>query len=57
MQVKLLSGALGSEIDGINLKDILAKNFELINNLLFEHKVLFFRNQNISSEEQIALAK
>ena len=57
MQVKLLSGALGSEIDGIDLKDILAKNFELINNLLFEHKVLFFRNQNISSEEQIALAK
>jgi|TARA_B100001964_G_scaffold41320_1_gene45625 taurine dioxygenase len=57
MQVKLLSGALGSEIDGINLKDILAKNFELINNLLFEHKVLFFRNQNISSEEQIALDK
>jgi taurine dioxygenase len=57
MQVKLLSGALGSEIDGIDLKDILAKNFELINNLLFEHKVLFYRNQNISSEEQIALAK
>ena len=57
MQVKLLSGALGSEIDGINLKDILAKNFELINNLLLEHKVLFFRNQNISSEEQIALDK
>ena len=50
MQVKLLSGALGSEIDGINLKDILAKNFELINNLLFEHKVLFFRSQNITPE-------
>ena len=57
MQVKLLSGALGAEINGINLKDISAKNFEVINNLLLEHKVLFFRNQNTTSEEQIALAK
>ena len=57
MQVKLLSGALGVEIGGINLKDTSVKNFEVINNLLLEHKVLFFRNQNITSEEQIALAK
>jgi len=53
----LLSGALGDEIDGINLKDISAKNFKVINNLLLEHKVLFLRNQHITSEEQIALAK
>jgi taurine dioxygenase len=51
MQVKLLSGALGDEINRINLKNISAKNFEVINNLLLEHKVLFFRNQNITSEE------
>jgi len=57
MQVKLLSGALGAEINGINLKDISAKNFEVINNLFLEHKVLFFRNQNITSEQQIVLAK
>jgi taurine dioxygenase len=57
MQVKLLSGAFGAEIDGINLKDISKKNFEVINNLLLEHKVLFFRNHNMASEEQIALAK
>jgi taurine dioxygenase len=57
MQVKLLSGALGAEIGGINLKDTSSKNFELINNLLLEHKVLFLRNQHITFEEQIALAK
>ncbi len=57
MQVKLLSGALGAEIDRINLKDISAKNFKVINNLLLERKVLFLRNQHITSEEQIALAK
>jgi len=57
MKVKLLSGALGAEISGINLKDSTKENYEKINNLLLEHKVIFFRNQDITHEEQIALAK
>jgi len=57
MQVKLLSGALGAEIDEVSLKDTSAKNFEIINNLLLEHKVIFFRNQNITEEEHMALAE
>ena len=56
MQVKLLSGALGAEIDGVSLKDTSVKNFEAINNLLLEHKVIFFRRQNITPEEQLTLA-
>ena len=56
MQVKLLSGALGAEISGVNLQDTSDKNFEVINNLLLEHKVIFFRNQNITEEEQLKLA-
>ena len=57
MNVKLLSGALGAEISGINLKDSSKENYERINALLLEHKVIFFRNQNITQEEQIALAE
>jgi len=57
MDVKLLSGALGAEIFGINLKDSSKENYERINNLLLEHKVIFFRNQDITHEEQIALAQ
>jgi len=57
MNLKLLSGALGAEVNGIDLKDSSEKNFKVINDLLLEHKVLFFRNQNITPEEQIALAK
>ena len=57
MEVKLLSGALGAEISGINLKDSSKENYKKINNLLLEHKVIFFRNQDISHEEQIALAQ
>jgi taurine dioxygenase len=57
MEVKLLSGALGAEISGIDLKDTSDKNFNKINNLLLEHKVIFFRNQPINSKEQLALAE
>ena len=57
MDVKLLSGALGAEISGVNLKDTSTENFKRINKLLLEHKVIFFRNQNITAEEQLSLAK
>ena len=57
MEVQLLSGALGAEISGIDLRDSSQDNWNVINNLMLEHKVLFFRNQNISCEEQVKLAK
>ena len=57
MNVKLCSGALGAEIEGIDLKTINSDNFKTINDLLLEHKVIFFREQNMSPEEQINLAK
>ena len=57
MKIKLLSGALGAEIKGVDLKNSSNENCLKINNLLLEHKVLFFRDQNISPEEQINLAK
>ena len=57
MDINLLSGALGAEISGIDLKDTSEKNFKTINKLLLEHKVVFFRNQNITPKEQLTLAK
>ena len=57
MEVKLLSGALGAEVRGINLKNSSKENWEVINKLMLEHKVIFFRNQDITCEEQINLAK
>ena len=57
MEVNLLSGALGAEVNGIDLKDSSQKNWQLINNLMLEHKALFFRDQDITCEEQINLAK
>ena len=44
IKTKLLSGALGAEIKGIDLTDISDENFKKINDLLLEHKVIFFRD-------------
>ena len=57
MEVSLVSGACGAEIKGIDLKDTSQSNIKIIKNLLFEHKVIFFRDQNINQEEQINLSK
>ena len=57
MDIELISGALGAEVKWIDLKDSSIENWNVINDLLLEHKVLFFRNQNITSEEQLNLAR
>ncbi len=57
MNAKLLSGALGAEISGINLKDSSKENYERINALLLEHKVIFFRNQNFIKKVSYLLLK
>ena len=57
IETKLLSGALGAEIKGIDLTDISDENFNKINNLLLEHKVIFFRDQTLTADQHIALAE
>ena len=57
MRVDLLSGACGAEITGIDLRDTSDGNIKIIKGLLFEHKVIFFRNQDITHQEQIDLSK
>ncbi len=57
MEIKLLSGALGAEISGIDLKDTSDENINKINDLLLEHKVIFFRDQKITEEQHMALAE
>ena len=56
MNIVLLSGACGAEISGLDLKDTSKNNIQTIKNLLFEHKVIFFRNQYINQQEQINLS-
>jgi taurine dioxygenase len=57
MDIELLSGACGAEIAGLDLRDTSEHNIKIIKDLLFEHKVIFFRNQNINHQEHIDLSK
>ena len=56
MNVDLVSGALGAEVINFDLNYLNNKNFEEINNLLLEHKVVFFRDQSLTLEKFIEIA-
>lgn len=55
---KPIAGALGAEITGIDLtQEISALQFEQLQQLLVEHQVIFFRDQDISPAQHKALAQ
>ena len=56
MNVDLVSGALGAEVNNFDLNSLSNKNFEEIYSLLLEHKVVFFRDQSLSLEKFIKIA-
>ncbi len=56
--VKQLEPTIGAEISGVNLGEPLTvQQRDQIKTLLLKHRVLFFRNQPISGEQQLALAR
>ena len=55
MNINILSGALGAEILNFSLTAVTHDNFKSLNDLLLEHKVIFFRDQNITPEELMYL--
>ena len=48
---------LASLWQGIDLTDVSDENFKKVNDLLLEHKVIFFRDQPITKDQQVALAE
>ena len=57
INVKPLSGYVGAEIDGINLKKISKKQFEEIKIAFGKYGVIFFRNQSLLPQEEITFAE
>ncbi len=57
IEVKPIAGALGAEIGNVDLGNLDDETFGEIKTAWLEHLVVFFRRQNISPEQQIALAK
>jgi taurine dioxygenase len=57
IEVKPIAGALGAEIEGADLGNLDEETFDEIKAAWLEHLVVFFRNQKITPEQQIAFAK
>jgi len=55
--VKPLSGALGAEISGVDLRQISDETFDEIHRAWLEHLVVFFRDQKLTPDQQIAFCK
>lgn len=58
IEIKKASGALGAEIEGVDLScDLDNETFDDISQAFLDHQVIFFRDQNLSPEQQIAFGR
>jgi len=56
LDVRRVSGALGAEVRGLDLRAVDEARFSGLKDLLIEHLVLFFPDQNLSPDEHRAFA-
>ncbi len=57
LNIKPLTGAMGAEIEGVQLAGLNDEVFEQIEQALFEYGAIFFRDQELTHAEQIAVAR
>ena len=56
IEVRPIASALGAEIHGVDLSELNDEMFTEIHQALLKYLVIFFRNQNITPEEQVAFS-
>ena len=58
IQVRPVGGAVGAEIAGVNLAETLANDaLQIVRRTLADRGVVFFRDQRMTPEQHIALAR
>ena len=57
MKVKRIAGALGAQIEGVDLRDVTDAAMKDIRAARLEHLVIFFRDQSLTPPEYMAFAK
>ena len=57
MQVKRVAGALGAEISGVDLRALSDSQVKEMRAAWLEHLVLFFRDQDLTPEQQLAFGR
>jgi taurine dioxygenase len=54
IRVAPLTGALGAEVSGVQLRDLDDETFAELHDAWLEHKVVFFRDQELTRDEHVA---
>ena len=57
IDVQPIAGALGAEITRVDISDLSDRQFEEIHNVFSENGVIFFRDQSLIPEQELAFAK
>ncbi len=57
IRIEPLTPAIGAEIDGVDLRQVTPALIENVRAALLEHKVVFFRQQNLTREQHIDFAR
>ena len=57
LKVRRIAGALGAEIEGVDLRDLTDAQMRDVRAAWLEHLVIFFRDQTLSAAEYMAFAK
>ena len=58
LDIRPLTGGMGAEISGVDLsRDMTDQIFRAINRVLLDHGVIFFRDQKITPDQQMAFAQ
>jgi taurine dioxygenase len=57
IEVKPLTGAMGAEIRGVDLRELDDHIFSAVHVALLDHGAIFFRDQNITPAQQMAFAR
>jgi taurine dioxygenase len=58
IDVAPIAGAIGAEISGVDLsQDLPERTFDEIHKAFLDYKVLCFRNQNLTPEQQVAVSR
>lgn len=57
MQITKTSSAVGAEIEGLDLRELTDAEVEGVKEALAEHGVVFFRDQQLTPDDQIAFAE
>ena len=58
LTVEKITPTIGAEIEGIDLQKELSEDFvTYLGELLVEHKALFFRDQDITTEQHLAFGR